>query len=90
MATLHAFALKLNQANKLGGRIRQGERSSIVTSSGRETHTTKRTGETGEEETRQGFLLRYFRVFNLDQTEGIKDALGLTESPGTCAKHRSL
>jgi antirestriction protein ArdC len=29
----------------------------------------------------QGFLLRYFRVFNLDQTEGIKESLGLTESP---------
>src|SRR5208282_1240346 len=38
----------------------------------------KENTETGEEETRNGFLLRYFRVFNLTQTEGIAEKLGLS------------
>jgi antirestriction protein ArdC len=73
------FWLTLNQANKLGGKIKRGEHSSIVTFWKKNTyHKTNR--ETGEDELRQGFLLRYFRVFNLDQTDGIREELGLTES----------
>jgi antirestriction protein ArdC len=74
------FWLTLNQANKLGGKIKPGSKSSIVTFWKRNPYK-KHNAETGEDELRQGFLLRYFRVFNLDQTEGIKEALGLTESP---------
>lgn len=73
------FWLTLNQANKLGGRIKKGEHSSIVTFWKRNTYT-KKNQETGDDETRQGFLLRYFRVFNLTQTEGIAENLGLGES----------
>jgi antirestriction protein ArdC len=73
------FWLTLNQANKLGGKIRQGEHSSIVTFWKKNTYH-KKNSDTGEDELRQGFLLRYFRVFNLDQTEGIKEELGLTDS----------
>ncbi len=74
------FWLTFNQCQKLGGSVKHGEKSSIVTFWKRNTYT-KKNQETGDDETRQGFLLRYFRVFNLDQTEGIKEALGLTESP---------
>jgi antirestriction protein ArdC len=73
------FWLTLNQANKLGGRIKKGERSSIVTFWKKNLYT-KKNQETGDDETRQGFLLRYFRVFNLSQTEGIAENLGLGES----------
>ena len=73
------FWLTLNQANKLGGRIKKGEHSSIVAFWKRNTYT-KKNQETGDDETRQGFLLRYFRVFNLTQTEGIAENLGLGES----------
>jgi antirestriction protein ArdC len=68
------FWLTLNQANKLGGKIKKG-----VTFWKRNLYTRKNQ-ETGDDETRQGFLLRYFRVFNLTQTEGIAENLGLGES----------
>ena len=71
------FWLTFNQANKLGGTIRKGEKSSMVTFWKRNLYT-KTNLETNEAETRQGFLLRYFNVFNLDQTEGIAEKLGLT------------
>jgi len=73
------FWLTLNQANKLGGRIKQGEHSSIVTFWKRNPYK-KHNEETGEDELRQGLLLRYYRVFNLSQTEGIAERLGLGES----------
>ena len=71
------FWLTFNQANKLGGTIRKGEKSSMVTFWKRNL-CTKTNVETNEAETRQGFLLRYFNVFNLDQTQGIAEKLGLT------------
>jgi antirestriction protein ArdC len=83
------FWLTLNQATKLGGKIKKGEHSSIVTFWKRNVYT-KKNQETGNDETRQGFLLRYFHVFNLNQTEGIAGKLGLGESAqpvpniGTC------
>jgi antirestriction protein ArdC len=72
------FWLTFNQASKLGGKIRKGEKSSLVTFWKRNTYS-KRNEETNEDEKRNGFLLRYFHVFNLDQTEGIAEKLGLTE-----------
>jgi antirestriction protein ArdC len=72
------FWLTFNQASKLGGKIRKGEKSSLVTFWKRNTYS-KHNDETNEDEKRQGFLLRYFHVFNLNQTEGIADKLGLTE-----------
>ncbi len=73
------FWLTRNQANKLGGRIKQGEHSSIVTFWKRNPYK-KHNEETGEDELRQGLLLRYYRVFNLTQTEGIAEKLGIGES----------
>lgn len=71
------YWLTFNQAKTLGGNIKQGEHSSLVTF-WKKAPYTKRNSETGEDETRNGFLLRYYRVFNLAQTDGIAEKLGLS------------
>ncbi len=64
------FWLTFNQATKLGGRIRGGERSSpvIFWNVGEEQETTT---QDGTKENSRPFLLRYYSVFNFSQTEGI-------------------
>jgi len=70
------YWLTFNQAAKLGGHIRKGEHSSVVTfwSIGEEKIIRD---DAGKERKTRPILLRYYRVFNLDQTEGIADKLGL-------------
>ena len=70
------YWLTFNQANKLGGHIRKGEKSSIVTfwNIGEEKIVRDANGNTRKS---KPFLLRYYRVFNVEQTEGIADKLGL-------------
>src|SRR5258706_12317911 len=70
------YWMTFNQANKLGGHIRKGEKSSIVTfwHIGEERTVRDADGNTRKE---KPFLLRYYRVFNVEQTEGIADKLGL-------------
>jgi antirestriction protein ArdC len=64
------FWLTFNQATNLGGKIRKGEKSSPVifwnVGEDRETITPD-----GAKKTLRLFLLRYYSVFNLVQTEGI-------------------
>jgi antirestriction protein ArdC len=73
------YWLTFNQANKLGGHIRKGEKSSIVTfwHIGEEKMIRDTDRNTRKE---KPFLLRYYRVFNIEQTEGIADKLGLGNS----------
>lgn len=70
------FWLTFNQASKLGGTIRKGEKSSPVifwnVSDANET-----ASEDGERHTSRSFLLRYYNVFNFSQTEGIDIAPSL-------------
>jgi antirestriction protein ArdC len=70
------YWVTFNQAKKLGGFIRKGERSSIVTfwNIGEEKITTDADGNPRKS---KPFLLRYYSVFNIDQTEGIAEKLGL-------------
>jgi antirestriction protein ArdC len=70
------YWLTFNQANKLGGRIRKGQHSSIVTfwNIGEEKLITASDGRTRKS---KPFLLRYYNVFNLEQTENIADKLGI-------------
>src|ERR1700674_1616387 len=70
------YWLTFNQASKLGGHIRKGEKSSIVTfwNIGDEKIVQDADGNTRKS---KPFLLRYYRVFNVEQTEGIADKLGL-------------
>jgi antirestriction protein ArdC len=70
------YWLTFNQANKLGGHIRKGEKSSIVTFWNIGPEKTRTTAE-GVTKTSKPILLRYFNVFNLEQTEGIADKLGI-------------
>src|SRR5882672_8959160 len=66
------YWLTFNQADKLGGHVKRGEQSSIVTF----WHIGEEKIKTDGSKTKP-FLLRYYRVFNLTQTEGIAEKLGL-------------
>jgi antirestriction protein ArdC len=70
------YWLTFEQAKKLGGHIRKGEKSSLVTfwNIGQE-RIIKQTD--GSERKTRPFLLRYYNVFNVEQTEGIVEKLGL-------------
>lgn len=70
------YWLSYNQANKLGGHVKKGEKSSIVTFWKIDDYR-KENKETGKTEDRKSILLRYFSVFNIEQTEGIAEKLGL-------------
>lgn len=71
------YWLTYPQAVKLGGHVRQGEHGHIVVfwNIGEEKLNPK-TGKFSKP-----FLLRYYRVFNLAQTEGIAHKLGIAEAP---------
>src|SRR6202163_727601 len=73
------YWLTFNQANKLGGHIRKGEKSSIVTfwHVGEEKTVRDADGNTRKS---KPFLLRYYHVFNIEQTEDIADKLGLGDA----------
>jgi len=70
------YWLTFNQAAQLGGHVRKGERSSIVTFWNVGTERTVKNPD-GTERKSKPFLLRFYRVFNLEQTEGIAEKLGL-------------
>jgi antirestriction protein ArdC len=76
------FWLTFNQATKLGGRIRKGEKSSAVIfwniCDERETTT-----QDGTNETSRPFLLRYYSVFNLSQAEDIDIPASLLQETRT-------
>jgi antirestriction protein ArdC len=76
------FWLSFNQALKLGGRIRKGEKSSPVifwnVGDERETTTQDRPKKTS-----RPFLLRYYTVFNLSQVEGIDIPASLLDETRT-------
>ncbi len=64
------YWLTYQQAAKLSGHVKRGEHSSLVTfwHIGEER---ERTAPNGTVEKSRPFLLRYYNVFNLEQTEGI-------------------
>ena len=66
------FWLTYRQATELGGHVRKGEESTIVVFWKIENlkQSTEDLGsEESDEENRRRFLLRYYRVFNLEQCE---------------------
>jgi antirestriction protein ArdC len=69
------YWLTFNQAAKLGGHVKKGEHGTIVSFWKIGEYEKKDTGEK-----RDSFLLRYYRVFNLEQTEGIAEKLGLNKA----------
>ena len=76
------FWLTFNQATKLGGRIRKGEKSSpvIFWNIGDERDTT---AQGGAKETFRPILLRCYCVFNLSQAEGIDIPASLLQETST-------
>jgi antirestriction protein ArdC len=76
------FWLTFNQAAKLGGTIRRGEKSSpvIFCSAGDERETA--TQDDRNRASRPS-LLRYYSVFNLSQTEGIEVSASLLKETRT-------
>jgi antirestriction protein ArdC len=64
------YWLTFNQAKTLGGHIKKDSKSTLV--------SFWKIGEYEKDgEKKDSFLLRYYRVFNLEQTEGIAEKLGL-------------
>jgi antirestriction protein ArdC len=87
----------MRQANQLGGQIRKGEESTIVVFWKVEDFapgTDDLDPDENDEKNRRRFLLRYFRVFNLEQCElpqAVLDKLPKTETrqhapSGECAE----
>jgi antirestriction protein ArdC len=62
------FWVTYKQAQKMGGTVKKGEKSTIVTFW--KVGEPERDPETGK--MRRPFMLRYYRVFNLDQCENLK------------------
>jgi len=58
------------QVSEHGGQVRRGERSTLVVL-WKPTKRTVTDAETGEEGERDSLVLRYFRVFNAEQCEGL-------------------
>lgn len=68
--------LTFNQIQKLGGKIKKGAKSGIVTFV--KTYVKKGKGEAaadGEVKDEMGFVLRYYNVFHIEDCEGIKSKL---------------
>jgi antirestriction protein ArdC len=76
------FWLTFNQATKLGGKIRKGQKSSPVVfwNIGEERDTIT---QDGTKEISRPFLLRYYSVFNLSQAEGIDIPVSLLQETRT-------
>ena len=60
------------QAQKKGGNVKKGEKSSMVVFWKRLAPKLKTDPETGEVKETAGWVLRYYRVFNVDQCDGIE------------------
>src|SRR5438034_10816891 len=67
--------LTFNQAKQLGGNVRKGEHGTKIVFWKFDKFETE-TGD-GETEERRSAILRYYTVFNLEQTEGLKALLAL-------------
>ena len=65
------YWLSYKQAQQRGGNVRKGEKSTLVVFWKRWT-TEKRDAETGEKTSTTLPILRYYRVFNVEQCEGVE------------------
>ena len=66
------FWLTIRQANELGGHVRKGEESTVVVFwkvDDAKQSTEDLDNEETDGKTRRRFLLRYYRVFNLEQCD---------------------
>lgn len=63
------YWLTYKQALRLGGNVRKGEKSSVVTF----YRPVEKPSDGDGDEVEKFFVLRYYRVFNISQTEGIEE-----------------
>jgi antirestriction protein ArdC len=63
------FWLTMRQANQLGGHVRKGEESTVVVFWKIEDSNQSGNNAENDESNARRFLLRYYRVFNLEQFE---------------------
>ena len=69
------YWLTFNQAKQLGGNVRKGEHGTKIVFWKFDTYETETTD--GETEEHKSAFLRYYTIFNLEQTEGLKALLAL-------------
>ncbi len=69
------YWLTFNQAKQLRAHVRQGEKSTLI-SFWQFNEYAKENRETGDTENKTSVLLRYYRVFNIEQCEGLKALCG--------------
>jgi antirestriction protein ArdC len=69
------FWLTFNQAKQLGGNVRRGEHGTKIVFWKFDSYETETAD--GETEERKSAVLRYYTVFNLEQTEGLRALLTL-------------
>lgn len=74
------YWMSFKQAQERGGKVRKGEKGMPVIFWKRSEYSATNT-TTGEDETRQGFILRYYTVFNVAQIDGLN--MDLPEVPRT-------
>jgi len=75
--------LTMRQANELGGSVRRGEQSTIIVFWKVDERPDEEATDAANEETRRRFLLRYYRVFNVEQCDlpqTVLDRLPKTET----------
>jgi antirestriction protein ArdC len=75
------YWLTYKQAEKLGGQVRRGEQSTIAVFWKRDVIEDKKTGDE-----KRVFLLRYYRVFNVEQCDGLESKLPKVEKPKAKSK----
>jgi antirestriction protein ArdC len=69
------YWVTFNQAKQLGAHVRLGEKSTLV-SFWKFNEYAKENSKSGELENKTSVLLRYYRVFNIEQCEGLKALCG--------------
>lgn len=80
------YWLTFNQARDAKGTVRKGEHGSIVVFAKRSSHEVE--NDAGQIEERSYSVLRYYTVFNVEQTEGC--GLNLPDSPFTLTLDRRI
>jgi len=74
------YWVTFNQAKQLRAHVRQGQKSTLV-SFWKFNEYARENGKTGELESKTSVLLRYYRVFNIEQCEGFKALYGDDRKP---------
>ena len=67
----HPYWLTFNQCVKAGGSVKKGEKGTLVVFWKKFPMVKVTNEKTGEEEDKVGFMLRYFKVFNVSQCDGL-------------------